>query len=245
MVSYNSIFKTLENPELFEILRSLIMESSLPLKAVEVDFAVDSSGFSTSRFVRWYNEKYGKELSGRAFVKAHICTGVKTNVVTSVEIHEMHANDCPQFFPLVEATAQNFKINEVSGDKAYLSQANLETVASHGGTAFIPFKENSTGAAGGLFQKMFHYFCFRQDEFLKHYHKRSNVESTFSMIKAKFRDHVRSKTDVAMKNEVLCKILCHNICVLIQEMYELGIEPTFWGERQGDQPAVFPFASRA
>jgi hypothetical protein len=25
------------------------------------------------------------------------------------------------------------------------------------------------------------------------------------MIKAKFRDHVRSKTDVAMVNEVLCK----------------------------------------
>jgi hypothetical protein len=28
------------------------------------------------------------------------------------------------------------------------------------------------------------------------------------MIKAKFRDHVRSKTDVAMVNEVLCKIIC-------------------------------------
>ena len=48
------------------------------------------------------------------------------------------------------------------------------------------------------------------------------------MIKAKFGDHVRSKTDVAMVNEVLCKVLCHNICCLIQSMYELGIEPTFW-----------------
>jgi hypothetical protein len=56
----------------------------------------------------------------------------------------------------------------------------------------------------------------------------TNVESTFSMIKAKFRDHVRSKTDVAMTNEVLCKIICHNICCLIQAMYELGIEPAFW-----------------
>lgn len=78
---------------------------------------------------------------------------------------------------------------------------------------------------------MFHYFCFKQDEFQAHYHKRSNVESTFSMIKAKFRDSVRSKTDMAMKNEVLCKILCHNICCLIQAMYELNVEPTFWGEK--------------
>ena len=38
---------------------------------------------------------------------------------------------------------------------------------------------------------------------------------------------VRSKTDIAMKNEVLCKILCHNICCLISAMYELGITPTF------------------
>ena len=32
---------------------------------------------------------------------------------------------------------------------------------------------------------------------------------------------------VAMVNEVLCKIICHNICVLIQETQELGIEVDF------------------
>jgi hypothetical protein len=50
------------------------------------------------------------------------------------------------------------------------------------------------------------------------------------MIKAKFRDHVRSKTETAMKNEVLAKILCHNLCCLIMSQIELGIEPVFWGE---------------
>jgi hypothetical protein len=74
---------------------------------------------------------------------------------------------------------------------------------------------------------MFHYFMFRGDEFLQHYHKRSNVESTFSMMKRKFGDSLRSKTDVAMVNETLCKILCHNLVVLIHEMYELGIAPVF------------------
>ena len=62
-----------------------------------------------------------------------------------------------------------------------------------------------------------------------HYHKRSNVESTFSMIKAKFGDAVRSKTDVAMKNEALCKILCHNICCLIPSACEFGVATKFWG----------------
>ena len=65
----------------------------------------------------------------------------------------------------------------------------------------------------------------RKDEFLAHYHRRSNVESTVMMIKSKFGDAVRSKSDVAAKNEVLCKFLCHNICCLISAMYELGIDP--------------------
>jgi hypothetical protein len=80
-------------------------------------------------------------------------------------------------------------------------------------------------------------YQFHRDEFLRHYHKRSNVESTFSMIKAKFRDHVRSKTDVAMVNEVLCKIICHNICCLIQESHELGIDTAFWAETSPAQKA--------
>jgi hypothetical protein len=45
------------------------------------------------------------------------------------------------------------------------------------------------------------------------------------MVKAEFYDHVRSKTDVEMKTEVLCRVLCHNIFVLIQSQCELGIEP--------------------
>ena len=159
------------------------------------------------------------------WVKVHAACGVKTNVITSVRILDKDAADSPQFGPLVKSTAANFKINEVSGDKAYVSLENLETVADLGGTAFIAFKANTTGAAGSLFEKMFHYFQYRQEEFLAHYHKRSNVESAFSAIKRKFGDSVRSKTDVAMANEVLCKILCHNICVLIQSMHELGVSP--------------------
>lgn len=71
---------------------------------------------------------------------------------------------------------------------------------------------------------------FNRREFLESYHKRSNVESTCSMIKAKFGASVRSKTPVAQMNEVLCKIVCHNLCVLVQSIYELGIAPTFWAE---------------
>src|SRR5262249_12102299 len=159
--------------------------------------APDSSGFSTSRFVRWFDEKYGTERSGHAWVKAHAVCGVKTNIVTAVEIAGPDAGDCPMFQPLVEATAQNFTVKEVVADKAYLSRDSLDLVASLGGTAYVPFKSNSVaGEAGTIWERMFHFYSFHREAFLKRYHQRSNVESTFAMLKAKFRDHVRSKTDV-------------------------------------------------
>jgi transposase len=67
-----------------------------------------------------------------------------------------------------------------------------------------------------------------REEFLNRYHKRSNVEATFSAIKRKLGDSLRSKTDVAMKNESLCKLLAHNVMVVNHEMHESGIDPACW-----------------
>jgi transposase len=226
---YNSIFNYLENPNLTPLLREMITESSLPLKSVEVDFACDSSGFTTSRFHRWFDHKYGAVRQQHEWVKVHLMCGVRTNIVTAVEIKDKDASDTKLLPSLVDATAENFTLNEVSADKGYGSLKNYKAVQYHGAVPYIAFKSSHTGRGAGLWQKMFHYYQFNRAEYLQHYHKRSNVESTFSMIKAKFRDHVRSKTDVAMVNEVLCKILCHNICCLIQESYELGIDTVFWG----------------
>jgi hypothetical protein len=64
---YNSVFRYLENPNLTLILKVLVEESASPLKAVETDFAVDSSGFATSTFDRWYDEKYGKMRSDHSW----------------------------------------------------------------------------------------------------------------------------------------------------------------------------------
>jgi transposase len=77
---------------------------------------------------------------------------------------------------------------------------------------------------------MYHSFSYNQEEFMAHYHKRSNVESTFMMIKSKFGDSLRSKTKTAQINEALCKVLCHNICCIISAMYELNLKPKFYAE---------------
>ena len=239
---YSAVYRYLEDPAMAPILKALIVESSRPLRSIEVDFAVDSSGFATSRFVRWFDHKYGVVHQRYDWVKVHLMTGVKTNIVTACEIAGRDAHDSPRFSPLFETTRRRFDIREVSADAAYLSHANMEMVGDAGGTPYILFKSNTTAAAGGLMAKMFHLYNLNRDEYLAHYHKRSNVESTNMMIKSKFGDSVRSKTEVAMANEALCKVLCHNLCCLIQSTYELGVGATFWGK---EEAAVEPLSEPA
>ncbi len=228
---YNSIFNVFESEGTFDVLKALVVQTAQPLKALEASFACDSSGFSGCRFDRWYDKKYGDVQITRAWVKAHVMVGVKTNVITAVEIFEQNTNDCPQLKPLLNTTRKGFEVKEVSADLAYSSRDNLELITDGGASPLIPFKRHATPRLGGLWAKMFHYFQLHRDEFDARYHLRSNVESTFSMVKAKFRDGLRSKTNIAMKNEVLAKFVAHNICCLIQSMHEFGVDPVFWAEK--------------
>lgn len=229
---YSCVALYIESEKLTPILQELISLSSLPLKSIETKFAIDSTGFRTTRFNEYCKEKH-KTNQYHNWIKAHICSGTSTHIITGIEVQEEHSADSLQFIPLSQRTFENgFKIEEMSADKAYSSRDNYGYIDQIGGTAYIPYRSNASGKPRGkshVWRKMFNYFVYNREEFLQHYHLRSNIESTNNMIKSKFTDIVRSKNKVAQINEVLLKVLCHNICVLVQEMFELGIEPNFLG----------------
>jgi hypothetical protein len=110
------------------ILKELVGYSARPLRSLEQDFAIDSSGFGSTKYERWYDQKYGITRTRCVWVKTHIASGVKTNVVTAVRILDKDAHDSPQFVPLVKETKRHFSISEVSADKAYGSLENFEAV---------------------------------------------------------------------------------------------------------------------
>lgn len=237
---YNSVFRYLESESLTPYLKELISVSARPLQSIESDFAVDSSGFSTGQFMRWFDVKYGEKEDRRMWLKLHLMCGVKTNIVTSVQVTDGYAHDYTYFKPLVDSTAKaGFKMQEVSADKGYLGATNMLATLQHGAIPYIPFKTNSVSDSRGsygpkseVWTRMYHFYSLHRAEFLQHYHKRSNIETTFHMIKSKFGQRLRSKTLTAQINEALCKVLCHNLCCVIQSVHELGIETNFEAELQ-------------
>lgn len=237
---FNSVSRYLQADSLTAVLTRLIEISSLPLEPFETDFAVDATGFGTRQYARWVDERTAAERAKREWIKVHLICGVRTNVVAGVIVTPRRAADSPYFGRLVATAARNFKVEEVSADKGYFAAENMRHALVAGATPYIPFKSScrlDQELKSNFWRRMLYMYRYRQQEFAAHYNKRNNVETTFSMIKAKFGDRVRSKSTRAQFNEALCKVLCHNLCVVIQSMYELGITPEFMAEAARLEPA--------
>ena len=122
------------------MLTAMIEESAGPLSALESDFAVDSSGFSSRSIARWFSEKYGKEKSRMRWIKAHLMVGTRTNIVTSVEVTDSSAHDSRFLEPLLNASMQRFNVERLLADKAYSSVRLLGRINDARAVPLIPFK---------------------------------------------------------------------------------------------------------
>lgn len=223
---FNTILKYFNNPALTPLLTDMIRLSALPLKGFETTFAVDASGLSSAFYSRWLDHRINKEPQLiHNWIKIHVICGIKSNIVTAIIVTDGRSNDCPHFPELVKKTAEHFRILEVTADKGYSSRQNMDTAFEVGAVPYIPFKSNASVKARGTlaWNKMFHYFQFRREDFMARYHLRSNVESTFSSLKRKFSTKLMLKNEVGQVNEALAMVLCHNICVLIKESFENDI----------------------
>ena len=78
---------------------------------------------------------------------------------------------------------------------------------------------------------MYHLYEANSQDFFEHYHRRSNVEATFSAMKRKFAPGIRSKLLAAQFNEVLLKCLCFNLSMLVHSIHECRIDPKFWNPK--------------
>ena len=223
---FASMLRHLQDPTLTGLLRALLRESALPMRHIERRFAVDATGFSTRIWHRWFDHKWGGMHKEKVWLKAHAICGTDTRIVTDCIIADV--GDSTQFAELVKNTAVHFTVEEVSADGAYASKANAEVAASIGAVPYIPVEDRVREDRGPeIWRQMVGCYRYREDEFRKHYHQRSNIETVFSMVKRKFGGAVRGKLRTVQENELLCKFILHNFRVVTMGFYALGEEPEF------------------
>ena len=226
---FNSVLNYFNNESLTRQLRYLVRLSALPLAQLEKTFSVDASGVSENRYLpRWsaVKQEYSRH---KQYKKIHAICGNYSNIVADVIVTDGEKADSPQFKELLKNVIENFNPIEIMADLGYLSRSNMKYANDLGVIPFIPFKKNSISNSKGalIWSKMYEWFHNDLEDYLKHYSKRNNIETVFSMIEARFGKFVMTKNKTSQINEILCKILCLNICILIQEIFLSNINVDF------------------
>ena len=152
--------------------------------------------------------------------------------MTAVEVTHGTAADTNYLQGLTQQILTEHEVIDMCVDLGYLDNDHYEFMDSLNINLWMPFKSNSKESApdrrpDGPWEKAFHFFHLHREEFLERYHPRSISETGFSMIKGRFGESLRGRTPVAQFNEVLCRVLAHNLCCLVMAMYEFDVDLSF------------------
>lgn len=227
---YNTLTDFLSCKATYDLFSKLLTISAMPLRKLEDKYSLDSSGFGSYQYERWQRVRWGSKKGWRNYLKGHILIGTRTNIICNCEITPGNFSDARQASSLILKAGANFPIKEFSADKAYSSKLIFRIVESIGALPYIPFKHSTkepTENSPEIWNKMFLIFRDNKEKFMKSYHKRSDVETTFSMVKMRLGEFLKCKDFDSQRSELMMKFICHNICCLIEEMYNNGIKINF------------------
>jgi transposase len=227
---YKSIDNWYNDKTLTPLLDRLILLTSLPLADIERTAAMDSTGFSVSKYDSWQEHKWGTPSERtRCWRKLHAVVGCTTNIFVSVSVTEKNVADITMLPSVVSDHPHHFAFQDFVADKAYSSRDVFKFLDKLGLEAYIPFKRGSSSDPKGskLWKQMYQFFRKMPEEYNLHYHQRSNIETTFHMLKQRYGHRLLTKEFVANENEIKARVLCHNLTVLIQEAAERGVIADF------------------
>ncbi len=230
---FNTMHSFLNCPATYSLLKKLLVISALPLKDLEFIFGMDSSGFGAFSQICWRrvrtSDRYNKSRNWKTFMKAHICIGTYSNIIASCEITDAHTGDPTAAPEILNSVGNHFNVKEMTGDKAYSTKRILMIIDEMNATSYIPFKSNSNPnkKSPKIWTQMYNYFNENREEFMEKYHKRSNVETTFAMVKMRLGEFLRCKNFESKRNELMVKLIVHNLTCLITQIFNNDIKIDF------------------
>jgi len=222
---FNTVCNYTSDGRVKEYLKEIIRRSNLPVERFDTILSTDSSGFQTMTTSLWQTVRHFKAVKRKDFIKLHITTRVKTNVVAFATVTDCKGGDSPELRKhAAQAKQQGTIVTEWLGDTAYASRQNCTLVHELGATPFFkPRKDVKSKAFGSSAWRNMIWLWKKQPElFKKHYHKRSNNETNNYCIKQKTGAFVRTKNIIGQTVELLGKVAIHNFQQLARCYFELN-----------------------
>lgn len=229
----STLNKYMQNKKITEMLHQLYKIIAEPLSLVEIYFAADATGISQAYGnKRWMQVRHTpeEEKKRKEYRKLHIISGCNTNIICSAKITDGNKHESPFFKPLLDDTAKIFNVKEISADAGFISKDNVKAATNVGAIPFIMPKKNMNVTTKGPltpWNVMLRLWKHYQMVFAQHYHRRSNVESTFGAFKRKFGDFCRCKKPGSQENEILCRIVCFNSGILSEALLSYDLRKGF------------------
>lgn len=184
----------------------------------------DGTGLSTKRYGRWFDVRTSMRRKKKSFVKlhAHVTTDAEMPFFLSARVTKGYKSDSKQLEHLIRRKSKEIGIGEMPLDSAYLSRRNAQLIANQGARPYIALKENTASALSlgyPAWNVMVHQAWESEEEYQKHYHRRSVVEGVFSAFKERYGRLVVSKIRHNQNMEILCKVVAWNILALVFHSY--------------------------
>lgn len=228
----NSITNYMKMAWLRPVLEGLVGASSRPLISPSgVLFAVDSTPILAPGYYLSKDRKTGKLFERRNWFRLHMICDYLTGVVTAARADSIYVAEQRYFEVLLGETIElGFRVEAISADKNYCTKANVRWAKDRGVQTYITVKKNARKSkknSDPAWDENYERAKSEDQEVRLKFHKRNRVESVNSTVKWKYEEDVLSKSPAARYNEALCKVICHNLIVLIRYRRRLGAPLNF------------------
>lgn len=209
------------------VLRSLNHFLLAKWKKRKLNLSIDASGIRILGRSIWYSLRIKRDISRRECDKIHLATCNDTMLIMNWYMTKGNKGDCPFFSRLL---APFRYLGVVLADKGYLSRKNFQYVEDKGGSAFIPFKENSTSRPRSkpAWKRAFSIWNTMKSLYQGVYNQRSRVECVFSVLKKRWGDQLYSKDSYHRRREMAIRFICYNIKLAICLEYALENNLPLW-----------------
>ena len=184
----------------------------------KLNIMLDASGIRIIGRSIWYSIRIKREISKRECDKVHLAACSDLHLILNWFITNGKKHDSPFFRRLLRP----FKLlGKVLADKGYLARVNFQFVFNRKGSAFIPFKSNSTSKPKSHPAWKFAFNLWRSFRTIYEsiYHQRSKIEAIFSALKKRFGDELYCKKARMRRKEMALRFIAYNLRIIIYWRY--------------------------